>query len=224
MNQFEADDFRRIDETPDSLFYREARLVTHIDDFAVAAVSEAYRKYLPAQGEYLDLMSSWVSHYPPEVEGRLVGLGMNELELSQNPRLSEYSVRDLNLSPMLPFLDGRFDGVTICVSVQYLTRPVEVFAEIARVLKPGAPLIVTFSNRCFPTKAINLWQQLDDEGHGRLVQEYAALSGGFEPAQVIDLSPTRTMIGVVEELQDQVRRGFIYCDPLFAVVARRKAG
>src|SRR5687768_6306303 len=146
--QFPAGSFQRLDETPDYQFYEMPRLVTHIDEYAIAAVGEAYRKFLKPGGEYLDLMSSWVSHFPEDFDvGRLVGHGMNEDELRHNPRLSEYFLQDLNLDPKLPLANNRFDGVTICVSVQYLTRPVEVFAEIGRVLKPGAPVIVTFSNR-----------------------------------------------------------------------------
>lgn len=204
---FGPDHFRRADESDDAFFYSVPRLVTHIDDAAIAAATAFYEETLPAGGAILDLMSSWVSHLPEGAAfAEVVGLGMNEDELQANPQLTEYVVHDLNREPALAFTDGRFDGAVITVSVQYLTRPVEVFAELARVLKPGAPLIVTFSNRCFPTKAVAIWQFLSDAGHGQLVQEYAALAGGFEPAEVVDLSPNpgRT-------------------DPLYAVVARRAA-
>ncbi len=197
--------FDREDESPDREFYRPARLVTHIDDGAIAAVTDAYRRFLPAGGEYLDLMSSWVSHFPPELPLRgLVGLGMNQEELDANPRLSERVVQDLNAEPRLPFADGRFDGVVVCVSVQYLTRPIEVFAEIGRVLRPAAPLIVAYSNRCFPTKAVRIWLALDDHDRGRLVATYAKAARCFEPATLHDFTP----------------RPF-RADPLFVLVARR---
>ena len=68
--------FRRFDEMPDALFYRQPRFVTHIDDAAIAAVTQIYREVLPPGGAVLDLMSSWVSHLPPEVTyRRVVGLG-----------------------------------------------------------------------------------------------------------------------------------------------------
>jgi SAM-dependent methyltransferase len=169
-------------------------------------VGEAYRRFLPLGGDYLDLMSSWVSHYPEDLaRNRIVGHGMNVVELAHNPALAEYWVQDLNADPILPRADGEFDGVTICVSVQYLTRPVEVFAEIARVLKPGCPLVVAFSNRCFPTKAVAAWRYLDDQGHAELVAAYAKAAGGFEAAEAFDMSP-------------RVAGG---ADPLFVVVARR---
>lgn len=224
--QFPDGAFERVDEAPDGEFYQTPRLVTHIDDFAVGAVGEAYRRFLQPGGEYLDLMSSWVSHFPADFEiGKLVGHGMNEVELKRNPRLSEYFLQDLNLEPKLPLEDNRFDGVVICVSVQYLTRPVEVFAEIARVLKPGAPLVVTFSNRCFPTKAVRLWQSLGDHDHGRLVALYCEQAGGFHEPNLYDLSPQRTLAGVGPdpELRRRISSGEIRSDPLFAVIARKKA-
>src|SRR5215210_8644817 len=141
--------FGRYDETPDEEFYRLPRFVTHIDDRAIAAVTQLYREFFPPGGEILDLMSSWLSHLPEEVRyGRVVGLGMNEVELKRNPRLDEHVIQNLNRDPKLPFADAEFDGVGICVSIDYLIQPVEVVREVGRVLKVGAPLIVTFSNRC----------------------------------------------------------------------------
>ena len=139
-----ANAFRRYDESPDEDFYVQPRLVTHIDEGAIAAVTQIYREYFPAGGAILDLMSSWVSHLPTEVEyGRVVGLGMNAEELAANPRLDLRLVQDLNREPEVPFPDGEFDGAAICVSIQYLTRPVEVLREVGRVLRPDAPLVVT---------------------------------------------------------------------------------
>jgi SAM-dependent methyltransferase len=222
---FPSDAFRRVDESPDAQFYDYPRLVNHIDDYAIAAVGEAYRRFLPPDGEYLDLMSSWVSHFPSDMpRKRLVGHGMNEEELRHNPALDEYFVQDLNLDPTLPFDDARFDGVVICVSVQYLTRPVEVFGEIGRVLKLGCPLVVAFSNRCFPTKAVRIWTSLDDNGHARLIGAYAHESGMFQSAEAFDFSPRRTFYGVPDDarLREQIASGRLHTDPLYVVVAVRK--
>lgn len=201
LNDLPPQAFARRDEAPDQEFYRFERLVTHIDAAAVAAVTQLYRQQLPAGGAVLDLMSSWVSHLPAEVAyGRVAGLGMNARELAQNPRLAERVVQNLNEQPKLPYGDAEFDGAGICVSVQYLTRPAEVFAELARVLRPGAPLVVTFSNRCFPDKAVYAWQTLDDRGHVALVQQYFA-AGGFGPTEVYAHQPK-------------------HGDPLFGIVGR----
>jgi SAM-dependent methyltransferase len=194
--------FRRYDETPDEEFYSVPRLVTHIDERAIAAVTQLYREHLPPGGAILDLMSSWVSHLPPEVTySRVVGLGMNEVELKENLRLDEYMIQDLNVNPKLPFRDGEFDGVGICVSIDYLTRPFEVMREVGRVLKAGSPAIISFSNRCFPDKAVAIWHQLDDRGHVRLVEEYLREAGNFENVRGLDRSPRR-----------------MFSDPLYAVV------
>jgi SAM-dependent methyltransferase len=217
--------FDKQDPSPDALFYEQPRLVNHIDDYAIAAVGEAYRRFLPSEGEYLDLMSSWVSHYPEGLRPkRVVGHGMNEIELRRNPLLTEYFVQDLNQDPALPLPGESLDGVTICVSVQYLAQPVAVFREVGRVLRPGRPLIVAFSNRCFPTKAVSIWQALDDDGHAKLVAAYAKQSGAFEPAEAYDFSPRRTMHGLPqdEQLRRRVASGEVYTDPLYVVVARKK--
>jgi len=147
--------------------------VVHIDDFAIAAVGRAYADLLPRTGRLLDLMSAWRSHLPPGFEAaEVVGHGMNRTELTENPQLSSSFVQDLNRQPQLPLDDVAFDGAMCCVSVQYLLHPVRVFAEVHRVLKPGAPFVVTFSNRCFPTKAVAVWQALDDAQHLDLVRRY----------------------------------------------------
>jgi SAM-dependent methyltransferase len=157
--------FDKADPSPDAEFYAYPRLVTHIDDGAIATVTRVYRERLPPGGTVLDLMSSWVSHLPEDIAyASVIGHAMNEEELAANPRLSRWFVQDLNIDPALPFGDGVFDGVCLCVSVQYLQRPVEVFREVGRVLRPDAPFVVSFSNRCFPTKAVAIWQSLSGPG------------------------------------------------------------
>ena len=178
---FPAGFFDRADPDVDTAFYASPRLVTHIDDRAVAAVGALYAE-LGLDGEVLDLMSSWVSHFPAQPR-RLVGLGLNAVELRANPMLAEHVVHDLNADPGLPFADASFDDVTCCVSVDYLTAPVPVFADVARVLRPGGRFVVTFSNRCFPTKAIRGWLLTDDAQHVQVVDAYFRLSGGFGPAR-----------------------------------------
>ena len=173
--------FARMDESPDEEFYEEPRLVTHIDDHAIAAVTQLYREVLPAGGAVLDLMSSWISHLPPEMAfGKVVGLGMNERELQANPRLTAYTVHNLNDRPTLPYADGEFDAACICVSVDYLVKPVEVIRDLGRVVTPGGPLVITFSNRCFPTKAVAIWHHLSGQGQQQLVESYLTTAGNWE--------------------------------------------
>ena len=170
--------FDKADPTPDAAFYDFPRFVTHIDEGAIAAVTQAYRQALPAGGAVLDLMSSWVSHLPEEVAyASVTGHGMNAEELAANPRLSRWFVQDLNAEPTLPLETDSYDAACLCVSVQYLQRPVEVFREVARVLRPAAPFVVSFSNRCFPTKAVAIWQSLSGPDQQRLVGAYMRAAG-----------------------------------------------
>jgi SAM-dependent methyltransferase len=204
MSTLPEEAFRRADEAPDEEFYRTPRLVTHIDDRAIAAVTQLYRELFPPGGELLDLMSSWVSHLPTEIEyRRVIGLGMNEVELRRNESLDSYVVQNLNTNPGLPFGDAEFDGAGICVSIDYLIRPVEVLREVGRVLKVDAPTIISFSNRCFPSKAVAVWHQLDDRGHMRLVERYLEDAGNFADIRSMDRSSRRA-----------------FGDPLYAVVSR----
>ena len=170
--------FNKADPAGDALFYAQPRFVAHIDDGALAAVTALYREVLPPGDTVLDLMSSWISHLPPEVSfGEVIGHGMNEAELAANPRLTRWFVQDLNAEALLPLADGGLDAATICVSVQYLQQPVAVLREVRRALRPGAPLVITFSNRCFPTKAVAIWQSLRDGQHARLVRLYLERAG-----------------------------------------------
>jgi len=149
--------FARLDEAPDAAFYAEPRFVVHIDEATIAALTAWYAEVLAPGADVLDLMSSWVSHLPEPDRlplGRVVGLGMNAKELAANPRLASFDVHDLNREPRLPYADASFDAALCAVSIQYLVRPLEVFAEVARVLRPGGRVAIATSHRCFPTKAI----------------------------------------------------------------------
>ena len=170
--------FAKQDAGDDLAFYAPPRLVTHIDDNATAALTGFYRTMLPEGGRLLDLMSSWVSHLPQDYRyGEVVGHGMNADELGANPLLAQWFVQNLNSDPRLPLEERSFDAAMCCLGVQYLQRPHEVFADIRRVLMPGAPFVVSFSNRCFPTKAVAIWRALDISGHAALVKLYLERAG-----------------------------------------------
>ena len=194
--------FRRIDNSDDLEFYAPARLVTHIDEGARAALTAFYKETLPKSGAIFDMMSSWVSHLPADLRAvEVIGHGMNAEELAANPRLTRWFIQDLNTQPILPLGDGSMDAALCCVGAQYLTRPVEVFADLRRALRPGSPVIVSFSNRCFPTKAVAIWRSLGPEGHAELLTLYLERAG---------FSDVRTHV-----LTDGSN-----CDPMTAVVGR----
>lgn len=191
---FKEEDFQRFDESPDTVFYENPRFVTHIDDPAIAALTKYYSTAFPPSDtpgvSVLDICSSWVSHYPKGYkQSRIVGMGLNEEELKKNPVLTEYIVQDLNVNPKLPFEDNAFDVITNVVSVDYLTKPLDVFKEMSRILKPGGLAIMSFSNRCFWTKAISIWTSTGDAEHAMIVGAYFHYAGGFEPPKAVDISP-----------------------------------
>jgi len=196
--------YERDDESPDDRFYVFPRKLVHIDDGAIAALGRLYADVLPADGRLLDLMSSWRSHLPDGSRAEVVGLGLNAEEMADNPQLATHVVHDLNRDPRLPFHDAEFDGAMCAVSVQYLIHPLAVFREVGRALKSGAPFVVSFSNRCFPTKAVNVWLGTGDQDHLTLVRAYFEASGGWTDVSAEDRSPAGNG------------------DPLFAVWARRQ--
>ncbi|GFP92659.1 hypothetical protein PHJA_001410100 [Phtheirospermum japonicum] len=191
---FKEEDFQRFDESADTLFYESPRFVTHIDDPAIAALTKYYSEVFPPSNTpgvaLLDMCSSWVSHYPKGYkQSRIVGMGLNEEELMRNPVLTEYVVQDLNIDPKLPFEDNTFDVITNVVSVDYLTKPIDIFKDMSRILKPGGLAIISFSNRCFFTKAISIWTSTGDADHAMIVGAYFHYAGGFEAPKAVDISP-----------------------------------
>lgn len=194
----------RQDESDDALFYATPRIVTHVDDATIAALTEAYRGLVPAGTRVLDLQSSWVSHLPGDVAyASVTGHGMNPDELAQNRRLDARIVQDLNRVAELPFPDGSFDVALDAFSMQYLIRPVEVLRSVRRVLAPGGSCVVALSHRMFPTKAIAVWPVLEMADRARWVGVYFGLAGGWSEPAVEDRSP-------------------VGADPLWLVVARRE--
>ena len=161
-----------------------------VDDAALAAITDLYREVMPAGGAILDVMSSWVSHLPPEVYyRRVVGLGVDACILAENPFLDEWRVQDLNHDPHVDFAAGEFDGAAICGAVQHFTRPAEVIREIGRVLKPGSPLVVTFSNRCLCSPATGCWRLFDEAGQLGLVARYFVEAGNWTDIRCLDRTP-----------------------------------
>lgn len=204
---YSKEDFARRDEQNDAVFYDQARLVYHIDEPCVEALTTYYSETIKDGEDVLDICSSWVSHYPNDWKGgKVVGLGMNEEELSQNPQLTDFVVQDLNFEPKFPFEDASFDKVTCVVSIDYLNKPLEVVKEIGRVLRPGGEAIISMSNRCFPSKAFHIWLNTEDMEHIFIVGSFFHYSGLFEPPTSEDRCPNPGR-----------------SDPLYIVKATKKA-
>ncbi|MFC7177620.1 class I SAM-dependent methyltransferase [Halosegnis marinus] len=191
----------RLVEGDDADFYAQPRLVHHVDEGFRARLTALYREHLADGDRVVDIMSSWVSHLPEEWSGEVVGHGMNAAELDANDRLDEYWTGSFNDDPTFPLADASVDAVLCAVSVQYLQYPAEVFAEIARVLRPGGVVVVSFSNRMFVQKAVRAWRERDMDGRADLVCEYVRSTGAFDEPTVVRDRPAT--------------------DPFYAVVARR---
>lgn len=156
--------FSRLDQTSDTVFYKDPRFTEHIDDNAVELATRYISNILHENDSVLDLCSSWTSHIDKTTAQnlnlrRVTGLGMNEEELKANPVLTDYSVVDLNVKPdvKLPYEDNSFDVVLCQLSIDYLIHPLDVMKEVSRVLKPGGSVHILFSNRLFIQKAVGLW-------------------------------------------------------------------
>ncbi|MCG9891693.1 MAG: methyltransferase domain-containing protein [Thermosynechococcaceae cyanobacterium MS004] len=204
----------KIDDENDLLFYSVPRIVTHVDAGFIETLTQLYRDHLQPQTRILDLMSSWVSHLPPELEFEHVeGHGMNAEELAKNPRLDHYFVQNLNQNPTLPLPDQSFDGVLNTVSVQYLQYPEAVFSEIHRVLKPGGIAIISFSNRMFFEKAIQVWRDSSEELRVKLVEHYFSAIAGFTPPESIYKQPEKRSLLSFWNASPG--------DPFYAVIAQR---
>ncbi len=202
--QFPPEWFKRQDESPDSEFYSQPRLVVHIDDATIEAIRKYLGDELPPTGVVLDLMSAWRSHLPHDFAGTVIGLGMNATELAENPQLTARVVHDLNANPVMPLPDEGFDAAYVVVSIQYMTRPLEIFADVRRVLKPGGTFHVIFSTRMFPTKAVAIWQAMSQpQKRGELIGAYFGASGGWTQPAFLD------------------RTADLYADPVYIVRASK---
>jgi SAM-dependent methyltransferase len=204
----------KLDPTKDSDFYAFPRFVTHVDQGFIDRLTALYREILSPNTRILDLMSSWVSHLPEEMEfEHIEGHGMNGEELAKNPRLHSYFVQDLNAQPKLPLGDSSFDAVLITVSVQYLQYPEAIFAELYRILKPHGLVVVSFSNRMFYQKAIAAWRDNSDLGQVALVKSYFKSVAGFREVQAI-VRPATTP-SFLQML------GIMVADPFYAVIGKK---
>lgn len=210
--------FARVDEGDDTAFYARERLVNHLDETARRTVVELIGSLLrDEQPDILDLMASWDSHLPTDLSaGRVVGLGLNCRELEENVRLTERVQHDLNRDPRLPFADGSFDAVLNTVSVDYLTRPFEVFAEVARVLRPGGLYLVSFSNRFFPPKAVKIWKEASEQERILIVEDYFQATDAFTESQ------SWISQGRPRPRGDKYHGLGLPSDPIYAVWAEKK--
>ena len=210
----DADSYARPDEAADPQFYAPPRITAHLDSRAQQTVGAFYRKIIPPEGRVLDLMSSAHSNLARDQRyAALYGLGLNGPEMYANGRLDGAVIGDLN-TYAIPFADGSFDAAICTVSIDYLTDPIRTLGEVARVLRPGAPFAVTFSNRWFPPKVTRLWTELHPFEQIGLIVDYFEQAGGFRDIE------TASFRGYPRPMDDPYYRQTTVSDPIFAVVGR----
>ena len=238
-------DFRRDDESPDTNFYTSPRFVTHIDDNAIELLRGYYDRALPRSGRVLDFCSSWISHFPKELETlaveskkaaasnpdedaelrvgdrestglEVIGLGINARELSANPILKSSILQDLNTTPDIPSSVAPLDASTCVVSIDYLTKPVEVLRSLINNTKSGGKVHLVVSNRCFPTKAVGRWLRVGEEEKLQMVGDYLWFAG-WRNIEICTLNDgkSQTDIGASSGIMDWFGAG--RTDPLWVV-------
>lgn len=212
----QPDQRTKLDDTNDTLFYDYPRFVTHVDEGFIRQLTDLYRNRLEPNTRIFDMMSSWVSHLPEEMQfAHVEGHGLNAEELARNPRLDHFFVRDLNQEQTFPLTDQSFDAVLNTVSIQYLQYPEAIFAEIYRILKPGGIVIISFSNRMFFQKAIQAWRDSSEAGRVELVKRYFKSVPGFSIPEVITYQPQPGATSFLQWL------GMGAGDPFYGVIAHR---
>ncbi|NES77623.1 MULTISPECIES: class I SAM-dependent methyltransferase [unclassified Okeania] len=217
----QANQRTKLDDSDDRLFYSYPRFVTHVDEGFIDQLTNLYRDRLKPHTRILDMMSSWVSHLPQDMEfAHVEGHGMNEEELAKNRQLNHYFVQDLNKDLKLPFPDQDFDAVVNCVSIQYLQYPDAIFYEIYRILKPGGIAIISFSNRMFYQKAISAWRDGSETSRVELVKRY------FDSVKSANEIPGFSQVEVIYQKSNVPSFlqmfGLGGGDPFYAVIAYRQ--
>lgn len=214
------EDFARENDQDDAEFYSSERFASHLDSLALDTVEKIIGSLIRSENaKILDLMSSWDSHIPPSVKpAEVIGLGLNEAELDQNTALSRYIIHDINRNPQLPFADNTFDAVICTVSVDYMTRPVEVFKEIGRILKTGGLNLIIFSNRMFPPKAVKIWKEASEKERVFIVEDF------FKQSEAFGKIHKFVSRGKPRPKDDKYAYSGIPSDPVYAVYARKPGG
>ena len=212
---FIPEDFSREDETSDAEYCQHPEHIENLDTLALSTIEDLFVRLIPKGAEILDLMAGVDSHIPSEIQpARITGVGLDSKGLDENAKLSEKIIHDLNGGKPLPFNDDEFDVALITLSIEYITKPLELFEEVARILKSSGLFIITFSNRMFPPKAVNIWKNTGEQERVALVKKLISLSDRYTVIGDFESS------GKPRPKDDRYYMLGIPSDPIYAVWAR----
>tara|TARA_B100000214_G_C23898930_1_gene595531 strand:+ start:356 stop:1006 length:651 start_codon:yes stop_codon:yes gene_type:complete len=204
-------DREKTDIADDYIFYQQPRFVHHLSKSFRSRLTSLYTNYLHDHYVILDLMSSWVSHLPPNIRyKKVIGHGMNEAELSSNNRLDSFWVQNLNSTQNMPMEDSSIDAGLVVAGWQYLQYPEKVSLELSRIIKNDSKLIISFTNRAFWSKAPNIWTYSSEEKRIEYVINILSANGWRIEKIFNDKTYERNLLGIY------LTEG----DPFFSVIAR----
>ena len=204
-------DREKVDISNDYIFYQKPRYVNHLSSSFRERLTRLYTEYLRNHHVVLDLMSSWISHLPTHTKyKKVIGHGMNELELRANNRLDSFWVQNFNEIQNIPLEDSSIDVALVVAGWQYLQYPEKVSLELSRILKSDSLLLISFTNRAFWTKSPNIWTYSSEDKRIDYVKNILS-TNGWRVEKIIN-----------EKSYEYKLFGFytIESDPFFSVVAR----
>tara|TARA_Y100001968_G_scaffold243568_1_gene227455 strand:- start:344 stop:994 length:651 start_codon:yes stop_codon:yes gene_type:complete len=205
------EDRDKIDISNDEIFYQQPRYVHHLSLSFRERLTKLYSKYICNHYVILDLMSSWVSHLPPQIKyKKIIGHGMNKSELMANRRLDKFWVQNLNETQNMPIEDSFIDIGLIVAGWQYLQYPEKVSLELSRIIKNESLLIISFTNRAFWTKSPRIWTNSSEERRIEYVKSVLSENGWIVEKILKEKTYEKNLFGLYSSESD----------PFFSVIAR----
>tara|TARA_Y100001968_G_C19149994_1_gene615706 strand:- start:39 stop:692 length:654 start_codon:yes stop_codon:yes gene_type:complete len=198
------------DNKDDEIFYSNPRFVYHLDKSFRNRLTSLYSEYLKPNTILLDLMSSWVSHLPENITfKKVLGHGLNKIELAANKRLDEYWVQNFNKDQILPLEDSSVDYCTLVAGWQYLQYPELISSELKRIIKPNGQLIISFSNRAFWQKSPRIWVEGSSLDRANYISAILVSQGWNVPTRIVDENTQAKLFGFFNQQND----------PFYAILA-----
>ena len=198
------------DESNDSLFYSSPKFVYHLDSNFRQNLSKLYEEEIKNNSTVLDLMSSWDSYLPKNVNyKKVIGHGLNKEELEKNKAFDNYWVQNFNINQKIPLENETIDFCLMVAAWQYLQYPEKISEEIARILNQNGKFIIAFSNRAFWHKAPNIWTYSSEIERIEYVRDILVKNGFCEPRVIKKFTQENSFLP------------FLKRDPFYCVISEK---